>query len=68
MCHAVVPRDSGYMKPTQKPSEPPQQGWEQVTPSIDENYPLADVPEAVRRFVEARHHGKIVISVTIPNR
>ena len=34
-----------------------------VTPSIDDIYPLADVPKALRRFGDARHKGKIVISI-----
>ncbi len=34
-----------------------------VAPSIDAVYPLSDVPEALRRFGEARQKGKIVISM-----
>ena len=34
-----------------------------VTPSIDYIYPLVDVPKALRRFGDARHKGKIVISM-----
>ena len=34
-----------------------------VVPSIDDVYPLADVPKALRRFGDARHKGKIVISI-----
>ena len=34
-----------------------------VVPSIDETYPLRDVPQALRRFEAAHHKGKIVIAV-----
>ena len=34
-----------------------------VVPSIDDIYPLRDVPQAIRRFGEARHKGKIVIAI-----
>ena len=34
-----------------------------VVPSIDAVYPLAEVPEALRRFGAAKHLGKIVISM-----
>ena len=34
-----------------------------VVPSIDDIYPLRDVPKAIRRFGEAHHKGKIVISI-----
>ena len=34
-----------------------------VLPSIDETYPLRDVPQALRRFETAHHKGKIVIAV-----
>ena len=34
-----------------------------VVPSIDETYPLRDVPQALRRFAAAHHKGKIVIGV-----
>ncbi len=34
-----------------------------VVPSIDGTYPLDEVPQAIRRFGEARHTGKIVITV-----
>ena len=34
-----------------------------VVPSIDAVYPLSGVPEALRRFGEASHTGKIVISM-----
>ena len=34
-----------------------------VLPSIDETYPLRDVPQALRRFEAAHHKGKIVIAV-----
>ncbi len=35
----------------------------QVVPTIDRTYPLDEVPQAIRRFGEARHQGKIVITV-----
>ncbi len=34
-----------------------------VAPSIDEIYPLGEVPQALRRFEAAHHKGKIVIAV-----
>ena len=34
-----------------------------VIPSIDAVYPLDEVPRAIQRFGEARHKGKIVISI-----
>ena len=34
-----------------------------VVPSIDDIYPLRDVPKAIRRLGEAHHKGKIVISI-----
>ncbi len=34
-----------------------------IVPSIDETYPLRDVPQALRRFEAAHHKGKIVIAV-----
>ena len=34
-----------------------------VVPSIDDIYPLRDVPKAIRLFGEAHHKGKIVISI-----
>lgn len=34
-----------------------------VVPSIDQVYPLSEVPKAIQRFGEALHEGKIVISV-----
>ncbi len=34
-----------------------------VVPSIDDIYPLRDVPKAIRRFGEAHHKGKIVIAI-----
>lgn len=34
-----------------------------VVPSIDNVYPLRDVPQAIRRFGEAHHKGKIVIAI-----
>ena len=34
-----------------------------VVPSIDAVYPLSEVPAALRRFGEASHKGKIVISM-----
>ena len=34
-----------------------------VVPSIDGVYPLSEVPEALRRFGETSHKGKIVISM-----
>lgn len=34
-----------------------------VVPVIDTVFPLADVPQAIRRFGEACHHGKIIISM-----
>jgi NADPH:quinone reductase-like Zn-dependent oxidoreductase len=36
----------------------------QVSPVIDGPYPLAEVPEAFRRFGKSEHKGKIVIAVT----
>ena len=34
-----------------------------VVPSLDDIYPLSEVPKAIRRFGEARHKGKIVIDI-----
>jgi NADPH:quinone reductase-like Zn-dependent oxidoreductase len=34
-----------------------------VTPIIDSTYPLSGVPEAIRRLVDGRAHGKLAISV-----
>ena len=34
-----------------------------VVPWIDDVYPLSEVPQAVRRFGEAHHKGKIVIAI-----
>ena len=34
-----------------------------VVPSIDGVYPLREVPQAIRRFGEAHHKGKIVIAI-----
>jgi NADPH:quinone reductase-like Zn-dependent oxidoreductase len=34
-----------------------------VTPVIDRRYPLSEVPDAVRRLIEGRNRGKIVITV-----
>ena len=34
-----------------------------VMPTIDSTYPLNEVPQAIRRFGEARHKGKIVVTV-----
>ena len=34
-----------------------------VVPSIDDVYPLGEVPRAIQRFGEAHHKGKIVISI-----
>ena len=34
-----------------------------VVPSIDNIYPLSEVPQAIRLFGEARHKGKIVIAI-----
>ena len=38
--------------------EPPR-----VTPVIDQTYPLSKVPDAIRRLIEGRTRGKIVITV-----
>ena len=35
-----------------------------IVPSIDEVYPLSEVPEALRRFGAATHTGKIIIRVS----
>ena len=35
----------------------------EVTPVIDRRYPLSEVPDAVRRLIEGRNRGKIVITV-----
>ena len=35
-----------------------------IVPSVDAVYPLKDVPNALQRFGEARHQGKIIISVS----
>jgi len=37
-----------------------------VVPSIDDIYPLSEVPQAIRRFGEAHHKGKIVIAIRGP--
>jgi NADPH:quinone reductase-like Zn-dependent oxidoreductase len=34
-----------------------------VTPVIDRNYPLSDVPEAIRYLEEGHARGKVVITV-----
>ena len=34
-----------------------------IKPVIDGSYKLSEVPEAMRYFIEARHKGKIVITV-----
>ena len=34
-----------------------------VTPVIDQSYPLSRVPDALRRLVEGRTRGKLVITV-----
>ena len=34
-----------------------------IVPSIDTVYPLNEVPKAIRRFGEARHRGKLVITM-----
>ena len=34
-----------------------------VVPSIDDIYPLSEVPKAIQRFGEARHKGKIIIAI-----
>lgn len=35
----------------------------QLTPVIDRTYPLAEVPEALRRFARADHLGKLIITM-----
>jgi len=38
-----------------------------MIPSIDSRYPLEQVPLAIRRFKQASHKGKIIISVESVN-